>query len=176
MFAVWERLMTPIRCMMITALALLACSSRRAEAHGLGVECKLKGAVIEIAAFFDDNTPAANAEVKVEDDQNRIIAEGRLDGEGHWSFARPAAARYRIRVNDGAGHLVRTTMNVPATSAEPLSGSTVSEGPSREEFTRFPWLKLTIGLITLGVLSAAFRIARRQSGSAPQSQGGNTQP
>lgn len=70
-------------------------------------------------------------------------------------------------VNDGAGHVAKTKVTIPAGGAlnaavsstpedcpchddESAVSTTVSDGPSRQEFTRFPWRNLTIGLFIIG--------------------------
>src|SRR5262245_28615831 len=50
-----------------------------AEAHKLFADCHVKGDRVEIEAYFDDDTPAAQAQVKIVDQAKKTIAEGKTD-------------------------------------------------------------------------------------------------
>src|SRR5262245_59248405 len=103
----------------ILAVAWLAFAAGPASAHALGAECRVVGARVEVAAFYDDNTPAGNARVAVRDASRGLVAEGRTDARGRWSFDRPAAGRYEITVDAGGGH--RTTVKVTVPEAAPAA-------------------------------------------------------
>src|SRR5205823_5472905 len=131
--------------------------------HGLGAQCKLAGNKVEVEAYFDDGTPAADARVYAEDRQKKRVAAGRTDAKGRWSFTRPAAGNYVVIVDAGAGHRTQVAVTIPeAESAdddccccEPPSRSpsiTVSEGPDRDAFTGGLWLKIGVGLSVIGGL------------------------
>jgi hypothetical protein len=166
-------------------LALLTAflTTRPVSAHALGAECKIRGDKVEVEAYYDDDTPARDARVTVLDKQESVVAEGRTDDQGRWSFPTPKPGRYQVIVDAGGGHLTKLRMTVPdqghsvgaavSSSAEGcpccegspnLSGDeadTISDGPTREEFTRFPWSKAAIGLGILGGLALVLRLARR---------------
>jgi hypothetical protein len=148
-----------------------------ALAHGVGARCKLNGNRVEVEAYFDDDTEAAESKVRVEDGRKQVIAEGIADTAGRWSFPRPAAGSYVVMVDAGAGHRAQVRVTIP--QAEPSSPaadecccctepsslaspspSLVSEGPDRGEFTTCPWLKLGIGVGVLGGLGLAFLASR----------------
>jgi hypothetical protein len=131
---------------------------------------------VEVEAFFDDNTPAAGAAIAVVDPARKMtIVEGKTDKEGRWSMPVPQPGRYRVVVNAGAGHLADRAMTIPtsgegaavdspapecpACCCEPTE-AVVSEGPTRSEFTRFPWLKAGIGVGFLGTIGLGFWLAR----------------
>jgi hypothetical protein len=159
----------------LCTLMVLLLGAYRAEAHGLGAECKLHGKRVELEAYFDDDTPARGATVRVEDVGRKAVAEGRTDAKGLWSFPRPQPGRYVVHVDAGAGHRTEVKVTIPegeerpgdepaesgTAPPEPAAPVTVSEGPGREEFTRFPWLKLGIGVAVIGGVAAAFLISRR---------------
>jgi hypothetical protein len=149
-------------------LALLASltAARPASAHALGAECRVVGARVEVQAFYDDDTPAGNARVAVRDADRKLVAEGHTDARGQWSFDRPAAGRYEVSVNAGAGHRKTVTITIPegSTADAPPQPEVVSEGPTREEFTRTHWLNVGIGLGAIALFSLAFRWARRRGG------------
>lgn len=141
------------------ALLLLA---QPVSAHALGAECKIVGNRVELEAFYDDDTPAIKARVHVLDDQQKEIAEGRTDIRGLWSFPRPIAGKYRVVVDGGAGHRTEIALTVPEQAPGPEK-PIISEGPTRQEFTRFPWLKVLLGLVMIAGFSAALLIARHRS-------------
>lgn len=127
----------------ITTLAwVLALSlTGSASAHALLVVAKIEGDQVKLEAFFDDDSPAADAKVTVRDEQGTVISEGRTDATGRWSFAKPRPGAYEIVVDDGAGHRTKKHLRIPTADA----GATNAE-PSREELTQFPWLKVAIGI------------------------------
>jgi nickel transport protein len=153
------------------------------SAHALGAECKVRGDRVEVEAYYDDDTPARNARVTVLGAGQETVAQGRTDARGRWTFPIPAAGSYQVVVNAGAGHLTKIQITVPAGSRPAAPGAglpggedpdreisadaapvVLSEGPSRAAFTRFPWLKVGIGLGVIGVLGLAAWLARRTVG------------
>lgn len=145
----------------------VALMPRAAIAHDVGLECKQKQGTnkISVEAFFDDDTPAGGAKVEVTDSAKKVIASGTTDAKGHWTFEAPAPGEYRVMLDAGAAHkaerriIVRDWSNPPADSAEQ---SQIQEGPSRQEFTRFPWLKVGIGVGVIALFSVAFLVSRRK--------------
>lgn len=155
----------------LNALLILMLAASSASAHNLGAECKLRGDRVELEAYFDDDTPARNARVMVKDASDRLIAEGKTDHEGRWSFPTPAAGRYEVIVDAGDGHRKQQSINVPGATA--ASGKAISsDGPPREEFTRTPWLRILAGLTLIVLifagLAAILRRSRRTKESDPQ--------
>src|SRR5262245_52630816 len=140
------------------ALVLSLVTGGRAAAHALGAECKLAGDRVHVEAFFDDDTPAPDARVRVADGQKSLVAEGHTNAQGRWSFARPAPGTYEVVVEAAGGHRARVPITVPADPSangpsEPqreTTPTTISEGPTRQEFTRFPWPKVALGLAAIG--------------------------
>jgi hypothetical protein len=159
-------------------LALLAgaLSTPSALAHALGAECKAKGDRVEVEAYYSDGTEAKEAAVTVLDGDKRTIAEGRTDSQGRWSFARPAAGSYQVVIDAGAGHRKELRITVAEkTAAADSEGAAcccceegtpprqvVSDGPTRAEFTRFPWLKAVMGCSILGMVGLGFWISRQR--------------
>jgi nickel transport protein len=147
----------------------------RVHAHALGAECKLRADRVEVEAYYDDDTPAGDARVHVENAKKDIVVQGRTDGKGKWSFPRPEPGRYLVVIDAGAGHRTQLTMTIPASQSASTAPApdgtkvsqgtqattTISEGPSRKAFTSFPWLKIGIGVAVIGGLSLAFWTGRR---------------
>ncbi len=152
--------------MLAAALGLAAVFGAvpRAAAHALGADCRVQAGRVELEAYYDDDTPAREAKVRVHDDGGQVVADGRTDAEGRWSFARPAPGHYRVVVNAGAGHRKELGVTIPG-PAETAPAVAVSAEPTRAEFTRFPWLKLGIGLAVIGGVAAAFLLSRRFRGT-----------
>lgn len=168
----------------VLAMFLVLAAVQPAFAHALGAECKLRGDRVEVEAYYDDDTPARNARVTVQDAAKKNVAEGRTNSKGFWSFSRPEPGWYRVTVDAGAGHRTTVTITVPSTEAEAAVAASassgecdccrdaatssgeeeavkLSEGPGREEFTRTPWLKIGFGLGTIvGFSLAAWWVLR----------------
>jgi nickel transport protein len=142
------------------------------------VEAKLKGDRVAVEAFFDDDTPAADAKVAVTTEDGRMIAEGKADAKGMWSFLAPPAGKYKVTVNAGGGHVAKTTITIPTRPAAmptpptpddtaPVSGAepemVVSDGPTRAETTGWQrWLMAVVGVALIGLFTWGVRLAARR--------------
>ena len=161
---------------LLLTVALLLAVPAAASAHGIGVEARLKGDRVHVEAFFDDDTPAADAKVAVTGEDGKAVAEGKADAKGLWSFPVPAAGKYRVLVDAGGGHLAKTTITIPprpegigppATGvvaleeAPPPPELVVSDGPTRAQVTEGRWLMAGVGLAVIGLLTWGVRGAAR---------------
>ena len=141
----------------LPALMIPLLVATSALGHGLGVGWKIDTAkaIVAVSVFFSDDAPAASARVRATSFlAGDEIAAGRTDAGGNWSFPLPKPGRYRIEADAGDGHRSRVDFNVTTVPGE----SSVNEGPSREELTRFPWDSLAIGL---AIICAAAFVAKR---------------
>jgi hypothetical protein len=189
---------------MTVAVLLGLWNTAPGRAHDLGAEAKLKDGQVQVEAYFDDNTPAAEARVTVLDVQKNPVAEGRTDTKGHWTFPAPPPGAYQVVVNAGDGHRARVQITIPAEGQAvppppPVSignpevvteaGSqaqvprTISDGPTRDEFTQSRWHRATFGLVLIAVLGAVFwfilkhsRVKAVQGKSASTREGGGNPP
>jgi hypothetical protein len=153
------------------AVVVVLLAANPAAAHALGAECRLRGNKVEVEAYFDDDTPAQNAKVTVTDSHKQIIAEGRTDEAGRWSFPVPPSGEYLVLVEAGAGHSKRVKMTVPAAPTgegtpgtdATAEGVPISEGPTRHEFTSVPVgrVALSLGIIAAGGFGAWLLLRRR---------------
>jgi hypothetical protein len=146
----------------LLAIGMSAFSPNLAAAHALLVDCNLRNGKVEVEAFYDDDTPAPKARVKVVNAEGQVVAGGETDQKGRLSFAMPAPGKYVVVVNAGAGHRKEKTIEVPARPDEsmaPKNEATIGDGPKRDDLTRIPWLKIAIGLVIIGGLSGAFLLA-----------------
>ena len=134
-------------------LLLLLVLPLAASAHAVGIEAKLKGGTVSVEAFYDDDSPAADAKITVEDESKKLIAEGTTDAKGAWSFPRPRAGQYTVRLDAGFGHAAKTTISIPELPPpeNPEAPISISEGPSRETFTG--WTRVFGALAGLGMIA-----------------------
>ncbi|MBI3406736.1 MAG: carboxypeptidase regulatory-like domain-containing protein [Planctomycetes bacterium] len=154
------------RCI-LAVVFFLALAPSAANAHDVGLVCKQKQGTnkISVEAFFDDETPAAGAKVDVVDSAKKTITSGKTDAKGLWTFEALEPGEYKVMLDAGAGHkaerriVVRPWDGVPANTGEQTP---IQEGPSRQEFTRFPWLKVGVGLGVIGLFGVAFLVSRRK--------------
>jgi hypothetical protein len=146
----------------LLAIGMSAFSPNLAVAHALLVDCNLRDGKVEVEAFYDDDTPAPKARVKVVNAEEQVVAGGETDQQGRWSFAMPAPGKYVVVVNAGAGHRKEKTIEVPARPDEsmaPKNEAPIGGAPKRGDLTRIPWLKIAIGLAIIGGLAGAFLLA-----------------
>src|SRR5262245_24482939 len=165
------------RAVPLLAILVTFAVAQPASAHALGAEAKLKGDRVEVEAYYSDNTPARDARVTVQDAAEKTVADGRTDNEGRWQFAKPSTGKYHVVVDAGDGHRARIAVTIPAGDAGATStataapsdpdcecctdGVTVSTGPSRAEFTRFPWERVALGLSLIALVAFGWRALRR---------------
>jgi hypothetical protein len=133
---------------MVAALGAAA----HADAHGLDALCKFNGDRVELEAYFDDDTPARQADVSVKDAAGQIVAQGQTDAAGHWSFARPVPGVYHVIVDAGAGHRKRMELTIPRDSESSEADTAVENPAQRTDFTRRHWPQLAMGLAIIAGL------------------------
>ncbi|MFQ3591579.1 MAG: carboxypeptidase-like regulatory domain-containing protein [Gemmataceae bacterium] len=150
-------------------------------AHDLGAQAKLQDGKVILEAYFDDDTAASEAKVRVMDDNGATVSSGTTDDKGTWTFAAPPPGRYRVVVNAGGGHKATIPLKIPnrpgesrlvpeksETAASPHAEQTISAGPTREQFTRFPWGRLLLGLAVLvGLAGLTYWWLRTRPTAAP---------
>src|SRR5260370_40786487 len=88
---------------LLLAVLVLTMVPPSASAHKVGLEWRFRDDRVVIDVFYDDDSAAVRARVRVLDG-DKEIATGLTDEKGGWSFARPAPGRYTIDVDAGAGH------------------------------------------------------------------------
>ena len=177
------KLPTNIAALSATALLALVFSVSPAMAHRLGADCTIRGKEVQVEAFFSDNTSAKGARVSVFDSNKNSVVEGRTDDKGAWSFPAPEPGIYRVIIEAGNGHRAEIRIDVPQTNLEAesspstsegacdccndaVSGDTpqavrISDGPSRDELTKTPWLRMFFGLILIAGIASAYLTIRK---------------
>jgi hypothetical protein len=96
-----------------------------AVAHKLEVVAKLPADApteLRVEVGYDDDTPADGARVTLRDPTGRPVAEGTTDERGVCVLARPAAGRYTLTADDGAGHRATLPLEVGDGSGRPPPG------------------------------------------------------
>lgn len=150
--------------------------------HNVAIECKLACNEVRIYVFYDDDSDAAGAKVEVLDGAAKVIASGKTDGKGLWKFTAPPPGKYQVHADAGAGHKAKQSFTIPeptkgagrlrpgpegpgdSSSREPTE-KTISDGPSRQEVTAYPWLKIALGIGIIGLVAVAFVLTRLAKGS-----------
>jgi hypothetical protein len=155
----------------LTVSALLL-GTQEVLAHALEVVCKLQGEMVVVEAAYDDGTAAPRAKVRVLDAQARLIADGRTDETGHWSFPRPPSGRYQVEVDAGGGHFKKEMIEIPAGAASAREPIKISEGPTPEETARLFWPKIAVGLGAIAGFFIAIWFAKRRKQSPPPAETG----
>jgi len=151
----------------LIALATALLLSPHANAHALGADCRIRDGRVVLEAYFSDDTPARHAKVEVKDASGNVIADGKTDDEGRWSFALPTSGSYQVAVDAGMGHRTTVALSVSqeqlaAGGAEKSEGVRVGTGPDRERFTRIPWLRVGLGLGVIGALTVGLHLWLRR--------------
>ena len=150
----------------LAAFLLLWCVGTVA-AHDIGAQAKLHEGKVTLEAYYDDDTAASEAKVRVTDPSGTIVQTGTTNDKGIWIFPAPPAGKYRVTVDAGGGHRASIDLTIPVgasavpvekpTVSAPEPKQTISSGPSREEFTQFPWLRLGMGLVVVAALAGFVR-------------------
>lgn len=124
-----------------------------AFAHAMGVEVRLKNNQIHIEAFFHDDSPASGSLVTIEDEAGNKVLSSKSDKEGKLQVPAPPPGKYKIKVNDDAGHLASSSLIIPMIDPSDVTKQNIliSKSPDREKFTQTPWLGVTLGLVTIVV-------------------------
>lgn len=150
----------------LAMLLLLGCVGTTL-AHDIGAQAKLHDGKVTLEAYYDDDTAASEAKVRVMDSSGSVVLTGTTNDKGIWIFPAPPAGKYRVVVDAGGGHRASTDLTIPEGSSTAPVGQptvpasepkqTISSGPSREQFTQFPWLRLGMGLVVVAGLAAFVR-------------------
>ena len=69
---------------------------------------------VRIGAFFDDESPMKGASVRLTDREGGVVAEGKTDERGFYTWTNPAPGYFVVIADDGAGHRGRQTFTLAA--------------------------------------------------------------
>lgn len=124
--------------------------------HNLCAKVDIQGANLRIEAFYDNETPADGAKVKLISNKT-TLREAITDERGLCSIPAPAAGNYTIEVNAGGGHRTEITFTIEAALDEQTAGA-----DKESVFQRRIWGAI-IGLGVIVALTFAGRTALRKS-------------
>jgi hypothetical protein len=144
-----------------TAALLAILITTHARAHELSATARLERGRVFVEAYFDDNTAPRDAQITVSDSAGHVVAEGRTDNHGKWSFAAPPPGDYRLRVDAGGGHKRIISLTIPGEGS-----GVVSHSSPRDEFTRTRWLGLGIGILLISGFVIAVKLWRKRTRGA----------
>lgn len=143
-------------------------------AHGLDATCSYRDGKIVVQVYYDTQEPAIDAQAVVEGSDGQTVARGRTDAAGELRFVHPGAGRYRVIIDTADSHRVVKKINLTATDFAP--DEVVSDGPSRESFTGYRWLKWAVGLTAVGLFAFALRVAVRRASGGRYNEGDSSPP
>lgn len=126
--------------------------------HNLCAKVDIQGTNLRIEAWFDNETPADKAKVKLISNK-KTLHEAVTDEKGLCSIPAPGAGNYTLDVNAGGGHRTEITFTIEAAVDEQTAGA-----DKESVFQRRIWGAI-IGLGVIVALTFAGRIAFRKSTS-----------
>ena len=123
-----------------------------ARAHDLRAVVTVAEAV-RVEAFFDDETPAESAEVQVTDAAGAVVATGKTDERGVWTFPCPVPGQYTLAVKS-IGHGTTVAFTVAGTQEAPVAFT-------GQRLNKTVALTLGVGLL-LGISAVSWLRLRRR--------------
>jgi hypothetical protein len=125
-----------------------------ASAHGMTARVKVRADSVHVLAFFDDDSPAQSAAVRVTDAAGTEVAAGTTNERGEWTFPRPAPGRYALTAKC-IGHAAKVDILVDGDPESPAFYSGRGLGKAAG---------LALGLtLLLGISAASWLRLRRRA-------------
>ena len=87
----------------VLALSLLVCGSALAHAISVWAEVHADGKVY-VEGYTSDGKAVQDSKIVVKDADGKVVAEGKTDGEGKYSFTPPGKVPLTIELLPGLGH------------------------------------------------------------------------
>jgi uncharacterized GH25 family protein len=140
----------------LTVLGVLALVTAPAHAHELLLRSRVDGSRLRVEAYYklyNDESPAEQVAIILENEKNEVVAKGKTDDNGTWSCALPAPGTYLLKAQS-VGHAATKSLAIGG-AAPPRHAP--DEGPET------PWLKVLIGFGVIAVLFALIWLTRRSS-------------
>lgn len=154
--------------MRLAVVCLLLTCPAIARAHSVGLVCEQRGSRLKVAVFYSDDTPARSARVRLLDSDRQVLEETVTDADGRCELRAPAPGPYQVAADAGEGH--RATRRIVVRPHGDANEVQVSDGPSRSEFTRFPILRVVVGVAVIALLAmGAIGLRNRLRGGRPGS-------
>lgn len=129
------------------------------SAHGLDMTLKVADRTVTVTLVFDDDTPCDGAVIKVLSAGGEVVAEGKSDANGVWTFPAPKPGDYTVRAKTEDGHAAKQPLTI---SADPTPAEQpVSVRPPRLLFLGVGLLGITV------VFSLVYWLSQRKRSSTP---------
>ncbi len=160
-----------MRCFRFLVLATAAVGGvllapTRARAHAMHADVTV-GKDVKLLAYFDEDVPAEFADVTVTDADGKVVAKGKTDERGLWTFPKPKPGTYTLLAKS-VGHTAKVKFEVAGVgAAEALGGRGAHDTPEPESVTYTEWRPskaqgLAIGAGGLVGFSALYWLTRRK--------------
>lgn len=120
-------------------------------AHGTDYSLISGKQVIAAKFFYSDKEPMRYSEVLIFSPENKEVEyqNGRTDQEGQFAFCPNKSGIWEIKVNDGMGHAVNTTLTVTPEAGAAEKPANVTQ-KKKDFFAKFPmWFRIFFGLSVL---------------------------
>ena len=102
--------MRRFRLLVLATVAAVGGLPASAAAHGMFADVTVADAVT-LVAYFDGDEPAEFAEVQVTDADGTVVASGKTDERGLWTFPKPRPGAYTLTVRS-IGHVAKRAFRV----------------------------------------------------------------
>ena len=145
--------MRRFRLLVLATVAAVGGLPASADAHAMFAKVTVADAVT-LLAYFEEDVPAEFAEVQVTDADGAVIASGKTDDRGLWTFPKPKPGTYLLTVRS-IGHVAKREFRV---DGEPDAPPVVYTGwrPNKA-------VALTAGVgLLLGMSAVSWFLRRRR--------------
>lgn len=131
--------------------------------HDLCAEVKRQGNQLQIEAWFDNDTPADLATVRILQNE-KILRESKTDERGLCTLPAPDPGQYVLQVHAGGGHRTEVAFTIESEKTEQTAGRT------HEEVQQRRWWGTLAGIALIAILTVFARRllqASRPASSTP---------
>ena len=101
----------PLKMMILFALMMTTFTMDTAMAHRVIAFASYDGENVTVECYFPGGTPIKQGEIEVEDSTGKIVATGKTDQKGIFSFRPHGIPPLSIYVEAGPGHLAKTVID-----------------------------------------------------------------
>ena len=102
--------MRRFRLLVLATVAAVGALPASAAAHAMHADVTVADAVT-LLAYFEEDVPAEFAEVQVTDADGAVVASGKTDARGTWTFPKPKPGAYTLTVRS-IGHVAKREFRV----------------------------------------------------------------
>lgn len=127
--------------------------------HNLCAKVERQGNQLLIEAWFDNDTPADQAAVRILQNE-KVISESKTDDRGLCSMPAPEPGKYVLQVHAGGGHRTEVPFSIESQKTEQAAGRT------HEEVQQRRWWGTLAGIALIAILTVFARRLVQASRSA----------